>query len=212
VLLYTQLRNHRIILGSKSPRRQYFLREMGIEFRVAVPDDIDELYPAGLKGEEIPVYLAKLKSSHLQNYLNEETILITADTIVWLDDEVLGKPGERKEAVRILKKLSGRKHEVYSGVCIRSAHKELTFSDKTNVYFKSLSDQEIDYYLDNYKPYDKAGAYGAQEWIGFIAIEKIEGSYFNVMGFPVHKLYNALNDFVISDTAYFPGNVSFPDA
>ena len=194
--LLDQIKKYKIILGSQSPRRQYLLKEMGVEFRVAITYDLDEIYPPELQREEIPVYLSLLKSNHLQSYLEDHSILITADTIVWLDGQVLGKPKDADDAFAILKKLSGHKHEVYSGVCIKSMKNELTFSAKTDVYFRSLTNYEINYYISNYQPYDKAGAYGAQEWIGFIGIEKIEGSYFNVMGLPVQMLYVELGKFL----------------
>lgn len=191
-----KINSYRIILGSQSPRRQFLLSELGIRFEVKVNSDQEENYPDNLKKEEIPVFLSKLKSEHLSGYIDDNTILITADTIVWLDDKVLGKPKDADDALSILKSLSGYKHTVYTGVCIKSINKEKVFSAETDVYFRELSDEEILFYIEKYKPYDKAGAYGAQEWIGYIGIEHIEGSYFNVMGLPVQKLYSELIAFI----------------
>lgn len=191
-----KINSYRIILGSQSPRRQFLLSELGIRFEVKVNLDQEENYPDDLRGEEIPVFLSKLKSEQLAGYIDDNTILITADTIVWLDDKVLGKPKDADDALSILKSLSGSKHTVYTGVCIKSINKEKVFSAETDVYFRELSDEEILFYIEKYKPYDKAGAYGAQEWIGYIGIEHIEGSYFNVMGLPVQKLYSELIAFI----------------
>lgn len=194
--ILNKINSYRIILGSQSPRRQFLLSELGIRFEVKVNLDQEENYPDDLRGEEIPVFLSKLKSEQLAGYIDDNTILITADTIVWLDDKVLGKPKDVDDALSILKSLSGSKHTVYTGVCIKSINKEKVFSAETDVYFRELSDEEILFYIEKYKPYDKAGAYGAQEWIGYIGIEHIEGSYFNVMGLPVQKLYSELIAFI----------------
>jgi septum formation protein len=189
-----ELSNYKLILASKSPRRQYLLKELGLEFEVHTKD-VDESFPENLKAEEIPLYLCKKKADAFEADLTDKTIVITADTIVWINNQVLNKPENFNDAVRMLKILSGNKHEVYTGVCLKSKHKTKTFYAKTDVYFKTLSQEEIEYYINNYNPYDKAGAYGAQEWIGFIAVEKIEGTYFNVMGLPVKELYEALMKF-----------------
>jgi septum formation protein len=191
-----KLNNYQIILGSQSPRRQFLLGELGIKFTVRTVPDENEDYPAHLVRDEIPVFLAKQKSRQLEKYVNENSILITADTIVWQNDGVLGKPEDIADAVRILKQLSGIKHTVYTGVCIKTAGKEKTFVAETDVFFRKLTDEEILFYIEKYKPFDKAGAYGAQEWIGYVGIEHIEGSYFNVMGLPVQKLYCELMDFI----------------
>ena len=185
--------NHPLILASKSPRRQQLLADLGLEFSIKVKDT-DEIYPDDLAKEKVPEYLAKLKAEAFLGELNDE-ILITSDTIVLLENEILGKPKDREDAFLMLKKLSGKMHLVITGVCLLSTAKEACFSDVTKVYFKPISDEEIRYYLDRFKPYDKAGSYGIQEWIGMTAIEKIEGSYFNVMGLPVHRVYEELQKF-----------------
>lgn len=192
MLLSNKFRDTRIILASKSPRRQFLLRELGIEFDVIDNLDIEEDYPSELSYKDIPVYLALKKSDAFKERLDDKTLLITADTIVWCAKRVLNKPEGRSDAIRILRNLSGRKHKVISGVCIRTNLKTDSFSSVTSVIFKELSEDEIVYYVDRYKPYDKAGAYGIQEWIGYIGVKSIKGSYFNVMGFPVSKLYERL--------------------
>jgi septum formation protein len=181
--------NTQLILASNSPRRKQILEEAGISFRVQTKD-IPEIYPESLDCIEVPSYLAALKAKAFSD-LNDQTI-ITADTIVLLDGKILGKPSGRDDAFAMLRSLSGKKHEVITGVCILNKNTELIFSDTTDVYFKSLSDEQINYYLDHFKPYDKAGAYGIQEWIGMVGVEKISGSYFNVMGLPIHKVYAEL--------------------
>jgi len=157
--------------------------------------EVDEVFPEEMPMEEIPVYLAKLKAEPFLKEMEDKVLVITADTIVWIDGEVLGKPVDHLHAVEMLRKLSGRIHIVVTGVCLTSTEKQVAFSSLTNVHFKELSDEEIEYYLDLYHPYDKAGAYGVQEWIGYIAIDRIEGSYFNVMGLPVGRLYEELKRF-----------------
>jgi len=194
------LKGKRLILASKSPRRQQLLRELGVEFEIRVNGDDDELFPADLTMTEIPVYLAIHKAKTLIDALDENEILITSDTIVWCDGHVIGKPINSDDAFNILSSLSGSKHVVVTGVCISSKEKSKTFYDTTDVYFRKLTDDEIWYYINNYKPFDKAGAYGIQEWIGIIGIERIEGSYFNVMGLPAQRLYLELQEF-ISNTA-----------
>jgi len=183
------LENYKIILGSQSPRRQYLLKELGVKFDVKLKQMSEEIYPEDLQREEIPLYLAEEKAEAFDNEVDENTIVITADTIVWKDGEVLQKPENEKEAYKILKKLSGSKHQVYTAVCIRMKEKKHAFYSLTDVHFKTLTDKEIKYYIEKYEPYDKAGAYGIQEWLGYIGVEKIEGSFFNVMGLPVQKLY-----------------------
>ncbi|MFY9310875.1 MAG: Maf-like protein [Bacteroidia bacterium] len=189
-----ELNKNKIILASKSPRRQYLLKELGLNFEVHTKD-VDESFPETLKAQEIPLYLCKKKADAFEEDLADDTIVITADTVVWIEDQVLNKPENYEDAVRMLKLLSGKKHQVYTGVCLKSKHKEKSFYAQTDVYFKVLSQEEIDYYITNYNPYDKAGAYGAQEWIGYIAVEKIEGTYFNVMGLPVREVYEELLKF-----------------
>ncbi|PKP09770.1 MAG: septum formation protein Maf [Bacteroidetes bacterium HGW-Bacteroidetes-4] len=186
--------NYQIILASQSPRRQQLLKELGLNFTIEVRE-VDEVYPMHLQHEEIPVYLAQLKAKAFENNISGNQLVITADTIVWLNNRVLGKPSGFDEAFNMLRALSGNTHTVYTGVCLKSIAKETTFWAKTDVHFKTLSDEEITFYLNTHKPYDKAGAYGIQEWIGYIGIEHIEGSYFNVMGLPVQKLYEQLKRF-----------------
>ncbi|MFP4621292.1 MAG: Maf family nucleotide pyrophosphatase [Bacteroidales bacterium] len=193
---YQEIAKYQIILGSQSPRRQYLLKELGIKFDVKLKQMVQETYPDGLTGEEIPLYLARKKADAFDDELSENMIVITADTVVWKDDRVLQKPHDQKEAFDILRLLSGTVHQVYTGVCIRSVNQRKSFYSRTDVYFKKLTDKEIWYYIDKYEPYDKAGAYGIQEWLGYIGVEKIEGSFFNVMGLPVQELYVKLSDFL----------------
>jgi septum formation protein len=188
------LPDYNYVLASKSPRRQELLRSLGIEFQVIIKE-IDENYPDNLTKEEIPVFLAELKSKSLVDKLKENDLLITADTIVWLNGEVLGKPADKEGAVKILQKLSANEHQVITGVCLTSVHKQKSFFSISNVRFKELSLAEIEYYVSEYNPLDKAGAYGIQEWIGYIGITHIEGSFFNVMGLPVQQLYAEIQNF-----------------
>lgn len=194
-MVLENLKGKRILLASKSPRRHYLLQELGIDFEVVDNFKDDEFYPENMAISEIPVYLAKKKADKYNELLDDASILIAADTIVWCDNKVVNKPGSYDEAYQMLHRLSDNKHTVITGVCLRSAKKETTFTATTDVYFTKLSDNEIKYYLEKFKPFDKAGAYGIQEWIGFIGIEKIEGSYFNVMGLPVQKVYKELKKF-----------------
>jgi septum formation protein len=188
------LRQFQFILASKSPRRQYLLRELGLPFTIETKD-VDESFPEHLVREEIPLYLCRKKADAFEGKLEDKTILITADTIVWINNHALNKPGDEEEARIMLRELSGNRHEVYTGVCLKSAKKEVAFSVKTDVYFKELTDGEINFYVSTFKPLDKAGAYGAQEWIGYVGVERIEGSYFNVMGLPVKEMYEELVKF-----------------
>jgi len=188
------LPNYNYILASKSPRRQELLHSLGISFKV-ITNDQEENYPDNLYREEIPVFLAELKSKSYIKKLKENDLLITADTIVWINGEVLGKPANQNEAVNTLQKLSGREHQVISGVCLTSVHKQKSFFSISNVMFKELLLSEIEYYVSEYKPFDKAGAYGIQEWIGYIGITHIEGSFYNVMGLPVQQLYTEIQNF-----------------
>lgn len=191
-MLSEKLSRYNIILGSASPRRQLFFNELHIDFTIQVKE-VDEVYPAELQGSEITDYLADLKSKAFTN-LKENDLVITSDTIVWLENKALEKPNNEAEAFTMLKKMSGKKHEVITSISLKSVHFQKIINDTTQVFFKELSEEEINYYIKNYQPFDKAGGYGIQEWIGFIAIEKIEGSYFNVMGLPVHKLYKELQN------------------
>lgn len=188
------LPDYNYILASKSPRRQELLQSLGIKFQV-VTKEVEEKYSIKLKKEEIPVFLAEHKAKHFLDDLKEHDLLITADTIVWFDGEVLGKPGNRQEAIETLQKLSGQEHQVISGVCLSSLNKQKSFFSISNVSFKILSLAEIEYYVSEYKPFDKAGAYGIQEWIGFIGITHIEGSFYNVMGLPIQQLYTEIQNF-----------------
>lgn len=186
-----RLKEKKFILASQSPRRQMLLRELGLDFTLQVKE-VDESFPAELKREAIPLYLCELKANAFEGALDENTILITADTIVWINDHVLNKPADAAEAKAMLRELSGAMHEVYTGVCLKSKNKTKTFFALTKVHFRTLSDAEIDYYITTCKPFDKAGAYGAQEWIGYVGVERIEGTYFNVMGLPLYELYQEL--------------------
>jgi septum formation protein len=189
------LENRHIILASASPRRRFLLKQLGLDF-TEISAEVDESIPAGMSPDEIAIHIAEKKADHFKQLLNDpKNILITADTLVLINDEILGKPAGRDEAERMLRALSGRMHQVVTGVCIRSCDKKSSFTDWTNVYFKELSQEDIDYYLTNFEPYDKAGAYGAQEWIGYTGITRLEGSYFNVMGLPVHRLFEELRQF-----------------
>jgi septum formation protein len=192
--MFENLVGYKIILASKSPRRRQLLEGLNIPFEVVVRE-VEEVFPENMPLEEIPIYLAKLKSEAFLKELADNELVITADTIVWIDGEILGKPFDHDHAFEMLRKLSGRKHVVVTGVCLTSIEKQVTFSSVTEVYFKELSDYEIEYYLNQFHPYDKAGAYGVQEWIGYIAIDTIKGSYFNVMGLPVGRLYGELKRF-----------------
>ncbi|MCF6351260.1 MAG: Maf family nucleotide pyrophosphatase [Flavobacteriaceae bacterium] len=189
-MLAEKLKNKNLILASKSPRRQQFLKDLNLNFTIKLKE-IKEIYPNTLKGKEITNYLAKLKTNAFSN-LKKNDILVTSDTIVWFKNKALGKPKNKEEAIKMLQKLSGKKHQVFTSVCLRSTKKEIIFSDATTVYIKKLSLKEIEYYIENHKPFDKAGSYGIQEWFGYIAVKKIKGSFFNVMGFPVHKFYKEL--------------------
>ncbi len=189
--VFKPLAGLKIILASKSPRRQFLLNELGLNFEIKTKD-VPEDFPAELKQQEIPIYLCELKAKAFVDELSNDNIVITADTIVWVDNQVLNKPETRDEAIKMLKLLSGKKHEVYTGVCLLTKHKMKSFYVRTDVFFKTLSNEEIEFYVNTYQPYDKAGAYGAQEWIGYVGVERIEGSYFNVMGLPVKELYEEL--------------------
>ncbi len=196
MLLHEQFKDYKIYLASQSPRRKTLLEGIDLKFEVFVRPGIDESVPAGLSKIEIPMFLAEHKSNAYVDLLVKNTIIITADTIVWHNNRELGKPKDNNQAVAILSELSGNMHEVVTGVCIRSAEKLRIFYALSKVWFRKISDIEIDYYLSRYKPYDKAGAYGIQEWIGYAGIEKIEGSFYNVMGLPVQMVYCELLKFI----------------
>ena len=190
--LSKHLEGRRLILASGSPRRRELLGELGLEFTIGQIKDYDETYPASLKYDEIPAYIAEQKSLHYKGELEPGDILITSDTIVAIDGDILGKPKDKSEAIKMLRELSGRTHHVVTGLCIRSTQKTVTISDTCEVTFDILSDEDIEYYIDNFKPFDKAGAYGIQEWIGLSNIKSITGSVYTVIGLPVQKLYKAL--------------------
>lgn len=185
-----KLNKYNIILASGSPRRQQFLKDLQLDFKIDVRE-IEEVFPHVLKGTEITDFLAKLKSEPFTD-LNNNDLLITSDTIVWLNNEAIGKPKDRNDAIKILSQLSGNMHEVITSICFKTTNSIKIINDVTKVYFKDLSKNEIEYYVDNFQPFDKAGSYGIQDWIGYIGVEKIEGSYFNVMGFPVHKFHQEM--------------------
>lgn len=185
----------KLILASNSPRRKELLSGLDFEYETRVIPDVDESYPDSIPLEEIAVYIAEKKASEYIKELKDGELLITADTVVLLENKILGKPVNEEESVSMLKALSGKNHKVITGVCLTSRQKQVSFSDFANVTFGQLNDSEINYYVSKYKPFDKAGAYGVQEWIGYVAVERIEGSYYNVMGLPVFRLYKELKNF-----------------
>ncbi len=193
-MLKDKLQHYTVVLASGSPRRQQFLKELDVPFEVRLKE-VEEIYPDTLKGSEITDYLAELKAKAMVETLSDNEILITSDTIVWHKGKALGKPRDYEDAFAMLQALSGTTHEVITSVCIKSNDKSDVFNETTKVTFNPLTDDEIKYYLDNYKPFDKAGSYGIQEWIGLVAIAKIEGSYANVVGMPVDKVYQHLCKF-----------------
>lgn len=190
MILQEKYNDYQIILASNSPRRKQFLKDLGLTFTVK-PANVNEEYPSQLQGKDIALYIAQQKASVFNN-LKENEMVITCDTIVWIDNETLEKPENREKAIQMLQQLSGKTHEVISAVCIKSNQKEQLFYDVTEVRFNNLNLLDIEYYVDTFKPFDKAGSYGIQEWIGLIGIEKINGSYTNVVGMPMEKLYNEL--------------------
>ena len=184
----------KIILGSKSPRRRELLKGLGVEFDTRTKE-VEEIFPPALYKEEIPVYLSQLKAKAFKEELQKDELIITSDTIVWNENKQLGKPKDRAEAIEMLQCLSGKNHEVITAVTLLTIEKTHSFYETTKVFFKELTLAEIEYYVDNYQPYDKAGSYGIQEWIGFIGIPKIEGDYFNVVGLPLFRLNKELEQF-----------------
>ncbi|MBS1647496.1 MAG: septum formation protein Maf [Bacteroidetes bacterium] len=185
---------HNLILGSASPRRKQLLEDAGFLCKTT-PINAEESFPAHLQAQEIPLYLAHKKASNYPFPLKENDVLITADTVVWVKNTVLNKPENELEAKQMLQILSGKKHQVFTGVCLTSSKKQVSFYDETTVFFKTLTEQEIIFYIRKYQPFDKAGSYGAQDWMGLTSITRLEGSYFNVMGLPTHKLYEHLQQF-----------------
>lgn len=204
MLLHERLRNYRLLLASQSPRRRELLSGCGLPYELAPRYACEERYPAGLPAEEVPRYLSRLKSEAYPFPLDERDILLTADTVVVLGDRVLGKPHDRADAVAMLRALAGRSHVVVSGVTLRTVHKSHTFTARSEVWFRPLRDEEIDYYVDTCRPYDKAGSYGIQEWLGYVAIERIDGSFYNVMGLPVQRLYVELERFLAAGEGEAP--------
>jgi len=188
------LKKYKVILASNSPRRKELLAGLGVDFEVRTLPDVDESYPDCLQGGDIPLYISKEKANAYRNLMQPDELMITADTIVWMDGEVLGKPKDRDDALRMLRMMSGNTHEVFTGVCLTTVGFQHSFIARTEVRFSLLTEEEIIYYVDNCHPMDKAGAYGVQEWIGFIGVESISGSYYNVMGLPVQKLYRELQN------------------
>ena len=186
------LKNYKVILASNSPRRRELLSGLGIDYEVKVLPDISEVYPDSLRGEEIPMYIAREKAEAYRSVMRPDELIITADTIVYIGGEVLGKPVDEADAYRMLHVLSGRSHHVITGVCLTSQEKQKIFSSVTEVMFDTLSDEEIDFYVRTFKPFDKAGSYGVQEWIGFIGVKGLKGSFYNIMGLPVQRLYQEL--------------------
>lgn len=189
------IQNYHIILGSNSPRRRELLAGLDLNFEVKVIPGLEEHYPPTLQPEEIPVFLARQKAEAYIPALLDKALLITADTIVWNQNKVIGKPKDREDAIQMLQSLSGHEHHVVTGVCLTTTEKQKAFSVVSTVKFAALTDEEISYYVDKYHPFDKAGAYGIQEWIGYIGVESINGSFYNVMGLPVQRLYQELKKF-----------------
>ncbi|MBO7589199.1 MAG: septum formation protein Maf [Bacteroidaceae bacterium] len=190
---------YRIILASNSPRRRELIAGLGLDFSVKVLEGIDESWPENLEGEDIPIYISRGKAAPYRQLIAPDELVITADTIVYVDGRVLGKPQDESDARRMLRLLSGRGHEVITGVTFLTSRREHSFAVTTRVRFCKLSEEEIDYYVKSFEPMDKAGAYGIQEWIGYVGVESIEGSYFNVVGLPVQRLYRELMDFIEED-------------
>lgn len=190
------LKKYKVILASNSPRRKELLSGLGIDYEVRTLPDVDESYPESLQGADIPLYISKEKADAYRALLQPGELMITADTIVWLDGRVLGKPKDREDPLQMLRDMSGRTHEVFTGVCITTTDWQRSFAAQTEVRFAQLTEEEITYYVDRYQPMDKAGSYGVQEWIGFIGVENISGSYFNIMGLPVQRLYRELKAIV----------------
>lgn len=198
MLLNDKLKPYRLLLASQSPRRRELMTGCGLPYELAPKYDCEEVYPAGLAAEEVPLYLSRLKSEAYPAPLAENDILLTADTVVVLDGDVLGKPHSREDALKMLRRLSGRCHTVVTGVTLRTQKQTHTFEVRTGVWLRTVADEEIVYYVDCFRPFDKAGSYGIQEWIGYAAIERIEGSFYNVMGLPIQKVYTELDKFLDS--------------
>ena len=194
-MMLENLSKYRIILASNSPRRKELLEGLGLSFQVRVLKGIDESYPENLSGEEIALYISRKKAEAYRRTQAEDELIITADTIVYVDGEVLGKPQDKEDAARMFRLMSGRTHQVITGVCVQTKEKTVQFASTTDVTFAQLTEEEIGHYIDCFHPFDKAGAYGIQEWIGYIGITGINGSYYNVVGLPVQRLYTVLKQF-----------------
>lgn len=186
------LNKYKIVLASNSPRRKELLSGLGVDYVVKTLPDVDETYPEGLNEEDIAKHIARGKAEAYREVMNEDELVITADTIVWLEGTVMGKPKDEEDAREMLRRLSGRTHQVVTGVCLTTTSMQKTFATVTDVTFSNLTEEEIDYYVTRYRPMDKAGSYGVQEWIGFVGVENLSGSYFNVMGLPIQRLYTEL--------------------
>ena len=193
--MLSHLKKYEILLASNSPRRRELLAGLDIDYRVTALPEVDESYPDTLSGEEIPLYISQEKAAAYRRFMKDNTLLITADTIVWLDGKVYGKPRDIADAKAMLQALSGKTHTVITGVTLTSLQKQISFAVSTEVTFAALDDDEIDYYVEKYRPLDKAGAYGVQEWIGDIGVTGLKGSYYNVMGLPIQRLYTELKKF-----------------
>ena len=193
--MLNNLEKYKVILASNSPRRKELLGGLGIAYEVKAMPDVDESFPTNLESEEIPVYIAKKKVDAYKPIMQSDELIITADTIVWLDGIVMGKPKDAGEACEMLRRLSGRTHQVITGVCVTTIDKQVSFSTVTDVTFEELTEEEIEYYVTHFKPMDKAGSYGIQEWIGYVGVRSISGSYFNVVGLPIQRLYSELKRF-----------------
>lgn len=189
------LEQYHVILASNSPRRKELLSGLEITFEVKTIKGLEEDYPERLQEGDIPLFLARQKMDAYNSLIQGNELIITADTIVWSGNRVMGKPKDREDAIRMLHKLSDDTHQVFTGVCVRSKEKEVSFVARSDVRFATLTDEEITHYVDHYKPFDKAGSYGVQEWIGYIGVEHINGSFYNIMGLPIQKLYNVLKEF-----------------
>ena len=193
--MLNNLEKYKVILASNSPRRKELLGGLGIAYEVKAMPDVDESFLTDLESEEIPVYIAKKKVDAYKPIMQSDELIITADTIVWLDGIVMGKPKDAGEACEMLRRLSGRTHQVITGVCVTTIDKQVSFSTVTDVTFDELTEEEIEYYVTHFKPMDKAGSYGIQEWIGYVGVRSISGSYFNVVGLPIQRLYSELKRF-----------------
>lgn len=193
-IMLDNLKEYKIILASNSPRRKELLGGLGVTYEVKTLPNIDESYPEGLDAEEIPLHIARNKADAYRSMMQPNELIVTADTIVWLDGMVLGKPKDEADACRMLRCLSGKTHQVVTGVCLTTLEKQKCFATVTDVTFAELTEEEINYYVSRYRPLDKAGAYGIQEWIGYIGVQNISGSYFNVVGLPIQRLYTELKN------------------